>query len=202
MRNAGKSGKKLPEAIAEVLAMFPTSRPLRVMYQDEARFGRISDTRYCWAKKPTRPEVKGMLIYQYTYAYAAVSPQDGRMDSLVLPEVSSRCMQIFLDEVAQRYPDDNIVMIVDGAGWHKSNDLKLPENLRLLFLPPCSPELNPQEHLWDELREKYFHNRAFDSLGALENQLVAGLRALEADHARVKSIAGWEYIINSISNAI
>ncbi|WP_163098931.1 hypothetical protein GL267_006575 [Acidithiobacillus ferrianus] len=57
MRNAGKSGKKLPEAIAEVLAMFPTYRPLRVMYQDEARFGRISDTRYCWAKKPTRPEV-------------------------------------------------------------------------------------------------------------------------------------------------
>ncbi|MBN6743299.1 IS630 family transposase, partial [Acidithiobacillus sp. MC6.1] len=73
-----------------------------------------------------------MLIYQYTYAYAAVSPQDGRMDSLVLPEVSSRCMQIFLDEVAQRYPGDIIVMMVDGAGWHKSNDLKLPENLRLL----------------------------------------------------------------------
>ena len=93
-------------------------------------------------------------------------------------------------------------MIVDGAGWHKSNELKLPENLRLLFLPPYSPELNPQEHLWDELREKYFHNRAFDSLGALEDQLVAGLRALEADYARVKSIAGWEYIINSISNAI
>ena len=108
MRNAGKSGKKLPEAIAEVLAMFPTSRSLRVMYQDEARFGRISDTRYCWAKKPTRPEVKGMLIYQYTYAYAAVSPQDGRMDSLVLPEVSGRCMQIFLDEVVQCYPDDKI----------------------------------------------------------------------------------------------
>ena len=105
------------------------------------------------------------------------------MDSLVLPEVSGRCMQIFLDEVARRYPDDNIVMIVDGAGWHKSNDLNLPENLRLLFLPPYSPELNPQEHLWDELREKYFHNRAFDSLGALEDQLVAGLRALEADHA-------------------
>uniref|UniRef100_UPI00187264F1 transposase n=1 Tax=Acidithiobacillus thiooxidans TaxID=930 RepID=UPI00187264F1 len=89
-------------------------------------------------------------------AYAAVSPQDGRMDSLVLPEVSSKCMQIFLNEVAQRYPDENILMIMDGAGWHKSHHLQLPENLRLLFLPPYSPELNPQEHLWDELREKYF----------------------------------------------
>lgn len=60
-------------------------------------------------------------------------------------------MQVFLDEVAQRYRDENIVMMVDGAGWHKSHDLKLPENLRLLFLPPYSPELNPQEHLWDEV---------------------------------------------------
>ena len=113
-----------------------------------------------------------MLVCQYTYAYAAVSPQDGRMDSLVLPEVRGRCMQIFLDGAAQRYPDDNIVMIADGAGWHKSNDLKRPENLRLLFLPPCSPEPDPQEHLWDGLREKHFHNRAFDSLGALEDQLA------------------------------
>ncbi len=166
------------------------------MYQDEARFGRISDTRYCWAKKPLRPLVKAMLIYQYTYAYGAVSPQDGRLDSLVLPEVSSRCMQLFLCEVARRYPDENIVMIVDGAGWHKSNTLQFPHNLRLLFLPPYSPELNPQEHIWDELREKYFHNRAFESLEALEDQLVIGLRALESNHKRVKSITGWKYIIN------
>lgn len=110
-------------------------------------------------------------------------------------------MQVFLDEIAQRYCKENIVMIVDGAGWQKSSDLKPPENLRLLFLPPFSPELNPQEHLWDELREKHFHNRAFDSLGALEEQLVAGLQALEMDHERVKSITGWEYIINSISTA-
>ena len=103
-RNVGKSGKKLPEAIAEAFTMFPTARPQRVMYQDEARFGRISDTRYCWAKKPLRPEVKAMLIYQYTYAYAAVPPQDERMDSLVLPEESSKCMQIFLNEVAYVIP--------------------------------------------------------------------------------------------------
>ncbi len=82
-------------------------------------------------------------------------------------------------------------MLVDGAGWHKSNAFQFPDNLRLLFLPPYSPGPNPQEHLWDELREKYFHNRV-DSLEALEEQLVHGLRALEADHERVESIAGWE----------
>jgi transposase len=77
----------------------------------------------------------------------------------------------------------------------------LPDNLRLHFLPPYSPELNPQEHLWDELREKFFHNRAFESLDALEDQLVEGLRQLEMLPARVQSITGWEWIISSISNA-
>lgn len=99
--------------------------------------------------------------------YAAASPQDGRFDSLVLPRVNSGRMQIFLDEIASRYPDDNVVMVLDGAGWHKSNGFRLPGNLRLLFLPPYSPELNPQERLWDELREKHFHNRVFDSIDAL-----------------------------------
>lgn len=171
------------------------------MFQDEARFGRISDTRHCWCRRPTRPLVCAMVTQQYTYAYGAVSPQDGRFDSLVLPHVNSECMQIFLDEIAQRYPRDNVVMVLDGAGWHKSQTFHLPDHLRLLFLPPYSPELNPQEHLWDELREKYFHNRVFDSIDALEDHLVEGLRDLETSPARVKSITGWNCIINAVSIA-
>jgi len=171
------------------------------MFQDEARFGRISDTRYCWCRRPDRPLVQAMVTQQYTYAYGAVSPQDGCFDSLVLPQVNSDCMQLFIDEVASRHPNDNVVMVLDGAGWHKSRDFKLPDHLRLLFLPPYSPELNPQEHLWDELREKHFHNRVFDSIDALEDQLVIGLRDLENAPDRVKSITGWEWIINAVSIA-
>ena len=107
----------------------------------------------------------------------------------------------FIEEMGQRYPDENIVMVVDGAGWHRSEALALPENLQLYFLPPYSPELNPQEHIWDELREKFFHNQAFDSMDALERQLLMGLRQLEQSPETVKSIAGWEWILNSISNA-
>jgi len=193
--------KKLPNELAQIVATFPTSRPLRLMFQDEARFGRISRTRYCWARKPLRPLVKTMLVHQYVYAYGAVSPQDGHFDSLVLPRVNSQCMQIFLDEVAQRHAEENIIMVLDGAGWHRSQRFKMPDNLRFHFLPPYSPELNPQEHIWDELREKYFHNRAFDSLDALEDQLVEGLRQLEMSPQLVRSITGWTWIINSVSNA-
>ena len=146
--------------------------------------------------------VKAMVTQQYTYAYGAVSPMDGRFDSLMLPHVNSECMQVFLDEVAQRYPNDNIVMVLDGAGWHKSQSFALPENLKLHFLPPYSPELNPVEHLWDELREKHFHNRVFDSIDALEDHLVDALRAMENDVDRVASITRWPWIINTVSNAI
>ena len=97
-----------------------------------------------------------MLTQQYTYAYGAVSPLDGRFDSLILPWVNGDCMQLFVNEIAARYPHENIVMVMGGAGWHKSQAMKLAENMRILFLPPYSPELNPQEHVWDELRESSF----------------------------------------------
>jgi transposase len=168
------------------------------MFQDEARFGRISDTRHCWCPKPIRPLCQAMVTQEYTYAYAAVPIVDGELDTLILPHVNGDCMQIFLDEVAERHPNDRIVMVLDGAGWHQSHALRLPHNLHLLKLPPYSPELNPVEHLWDELREKSFHNRVFDSLDALENHLEVAMHDMEKDHERVHSIVAWPWIINSL----
>lgn len=89
-------------------------------------------------------------------------------------------MQLFVDEIAARYPYENIALVMDGAGLHKSQIMILAENTRILFLPPYSPELNPQEHVWDELREKFFHNRAFDSLDVLEIHLESALKSLES----------------------
>jgi len=57
-------------------------------------------------------------------------------------------------QVSQAHPDEFIVMVVDGASSHRSQDLRIPENIRLHRLPGYSPELNPQKHVWDELREK------------------------------------------------
>ena len=170
------------------------------MFQDEARFGRISDTRRCWCPKPIRPLCVAMVTQEYTYAYAAVSIVDGVLDSLILPHVNGDCMQLFLDEVAARHPNDRILMVLDGAGWHRSESLTLPANLRLLSQPPYSPELNPVEHLWDDLREKSFHNRVFDSLDALENHLEISLRDMKLDLNRVRSIVAWPWIVNAVTN--
>jgi len=82
------------------------------MFQDEARFGRINDVRRCWAPRPIRPLCQAMLTHEYTYAYAAIEPITGTMDALILPQVNTHCMQIFLNEVSARHPEQNIV---DGA---------------------------------------------------------------------------------------
>jgi hypothetical protein len=191
--------KKFPELIARIDREWPGEGPIRVMFQDEARFGRISDTRRCWCPKPVRPLCYAMVTQEYTYAYAAVSV-DGELDTLILPHTNSDCMQVFIDEVASRHPEDRIIMILDGAGWHTSRLLNVPDNIRLIPLPPYSPELNPTEYLWDELREKSFHNRVFNSIDALEVHLEVSLRDLEADKVRVRSIVAWPWIINSLLN--
>jgi len=89
-------------------------------------------------------------------------------------------------------------MITDGAGWHNTTSLTIPVNIRLEKLPPYSPELNPVEHLWDEVREKSFHNRVFKSIEALEDHLCESLRLMENDNQRVHSIVAWPWIINSL----
>ena len=190
--------KKLPEALARLMAGWAGSSPVKLMFQDEARFGRISDVRRCWAPFPMRPMCRGMLTHEYTYAYGAVDVVSGEFDSLILPQVNTGCTQLFLDEVAARHPVNRIIMVLDGAGWHRSVTLRPPPNMRLLSLPPYAPELNPVEHIWDELREKYFHNKTFDSIEALEDQLSEGLLALEQDISRVQSIVAWDWIINAL----
>ena len=126
------------------------------MFADEARFGRMNRPRPCWAPLGTRPEVAAQLIREYVYLYGAVSPKDGTCVFLILPAPDTECFQIFLNTVAKQYSRDLILLLVDGAGNHGSDQLVLPANIILHPLPPYSPELNPQENIWDEIREKIF----------------------------------------------
>jgi hypothetical protein len=123
--------------------------------------------------------VGARLERKYIYAFSAVSPHDGVLDSLVLPWVNAQSMSLFLAEVAHRHAAEFILMVMDQAGWHLAGELNVPENMRLLFLPPYSPELNPAEHLWEALREDCFANHVFTDLDAVETVLAEGLLALQ-----------------------
>lgn len=202
MRPVSRLLKKLPEIIEVMQSQLSAPpQPLRLMFQDEARFGRIHVPRRCWAPRGIRPQVCSQIVREYTYVFAAVSPHDGTLDTLVLPEVNATTMSLFLAEVARRHPRDKILMVLDGAGWHRALDLVLPQNIHLSWLPPYSPQLNPTEHIWEEIREKWFPNLIFHSLTAVEDRLVEALSALEADPQRVAALAGFDWIINIPMNA-
>lgn len=119
------------------------------------------------------------------------------MDSLILPEVNAEAMSIFLEELARRHPHEAILLVLDGAGWHRAKELRVPENISLLPLPPYSAELNPVEHIWDELREKWFQNVVFNSIEAVEDRLVEALVTLEKDNTRVFNLTSFPWIISS-----
>jgi len=163
-------------------------RPTLLMAQDEGRFGRASDPKRAWAPPHVRPLVPHQFIREYVYAYAAVAPKIGKMVSLVLPYSNTEMMNIFLEQVSKDFCSYFIIMQVDQAGWHDSNDLVIPENIRLLYQPAYSPELNPVEHIWEEIREKRFYNKNSESLDKVMQNLCDGLMELESDPQHIRSM--------------
>jgi len=151
----------------------------------------------CWIKGE-RPTVPCQTVRENTYAYAAVNPFNGEMISLILPYANAKVMNIFLEEISRRQADRFTLLFLDQAGWHIAKELQIPYNIRLVYIPSYSPELNPTEHVWDEIREKFFHNITFDSISALEDRLEIALKELELDMPRVHSMTSFPWIVNEV----
>ena len=134
-------------------------RRVRLMFQDEARFGRMVRIRRCWARSPQRPTVCNGYEREFVYVYGAVSPLEGEHDWMLCREMNTVRMTEFLAQVSAAHAKEFMLMVVDGASSHVSKDLVVPENMRLLRLPPYAPELNPQEHVWKAGRKATTHNQ-------------------------------------------
>lgn len=165
-----------------------------MLFQDEARFGRISDRRRCWAPWPSRPVVASQIVREYLYVCAAVCPCDGHLASLTVPWIDTDTMSLFLDHTARSFPQEHCIMFFDRAGWHIAKALRTPSNLQLEFLPSWSPELNPAEALWECLREDYIGHQVFDSLDQVEACVCGGLHDLHHDSKRVKSMTNYRWL--------
>jgi putative transposase len=134
------------------------------------------------------------MVREYVYVFAAVCASLGCLTTLILPMANTQMMNLFLAHVSEEFAGYFIVMLLDRAGWHMAKGLTVPENIRLLPLPARSPELNPAEHIWEELREKSLPNQSFHSLTALENTLCEGLNQLADDPARIRSLTDFPYM--------
>ena len=166
------------------------------MFADEAKFGRISEPRRCWAPAPLRPEAPCQVVREYIHAFVAVAPHKGILDSLILPRADAGMMSLFLAEVRRQHPRHFIIMVLDGAGMNSSAHLRVPKNMRIVLQPPYSPRLNPVEPIWGEVHEKAFPNIDAKDLNEIEDRLAEELRNLGKDRARVRSITGFDWILD------
>lgn len=165
------------------------------MFQDEAGFGRINKPKYCWCVKGIRPSVPCHHIREYRYVYGAVEPKTGESSFLIMPYCNTDCMNVFLEHISNSYPDDIIVLVCDGASWHKSKSLKVPKNVYLLHIPPYTPEMNPIEQIWREIRTQGFKNEVFATLDKVVERLCKTIQNLSPQ--TIKSITARDWILST-----
>ncbi|MCS4139390.1 transposase [Salinibacter ruber] len=143
--------------------------------------------------KPIQVQKPG---YQNFYLYGAVEPTTGERFLLERPNLDSDGFQDFLDGFSRRFPQSTNILILDNGRFHKARALSIPENVRLIFLPPYSPELNPIERLWEDLKG----HLAFDlheTLSELKERVSEKLRSY-TDEA-VASLTGYQYLVAAAS---
>ena len=136
------------EQIDAIAGQHP-DRELRVYFEDEARFGTQGTITRVWARKGSRPRAVRQNGRELLYVLMAVCISTGSASALIMPELNTAVLNLFLEQFARELPKGvHAVLIWDGAGYHTSGDLVVPENVSLIQLPPYSPESNPVENLW------------------------------------------------------
>ena len=154
-------------------------KPLEIWFQDEARVGQQGTTTRVWARRGTRPRAVRDTRYEWAYIFGAVCPQRGVGAGLVLPRANTAAMNLHLAEIADTVaPGAHAVVVLDGAGWHRGDDLVVPPNLTLLKLPPYAPELKNK-----------LAQRLYDDYRAIVDACCQAWNDFVADPARVTSVS-------------
>jgi transposase len=166
-----------------------------VFSQDESRFGLLTVRRRRLTARGVPPVGPVQHVFQWFYVYGAVEPTTGERFFLELPYLNATNFQIFVDLFAQAYPDSLNLLVLDNSGAHTAQQLHLPANVGLVFLPPYCPELNPIERVWRDLKDAlaWLH---FPNLEAQQDYMADLLRAYEA--ATLQSLTSYPYFVEAI----
>jgi transposase len=168
----------------------PAGRPVRVWMADESRYGLHSFTRRCWSLSGVRVVKPSQQKYQWGYVYGALEVVSGAAEFRFMPSVNLDFSRDFLQQIAERDPEAEHVVIWDQAGFHQRPGAKtLPERIHVLPLPPYSPELNPVEKLWDVIKDAVA-NRVYTALGRIEGALTEALRPFWESSERTLRLVG------------
>ncbi len=175
-------------------AAHPRAR-VEVWAHDQARRGLKPIVRRVWARRGQRPGAISTHGFEGSYVYGFVHPRDGRTQWCLLPEVNTGAMQLALNEFvrAERLgPRKHVVLVVDGASWHRSPKLQRPAGLHFVHLPPCTPELQPAERLWPLINEGVA-NRPFATIQGLDRALGSRCRQLLQQAGRIRALTQYHW---------
>ena len=148
----------------EIAAEQAPGKPIEIWWQDEARVGQKNKITRRWARRGTRPSAPKDQRTASAYIFGAICPKDGKGAALVMPRCDTDAMSLHLAEIAaQIAPGAHAALLVDQAGWHLARRLVVPPNITMIPLPAKCPELNPQENVWQFMRDNWLSNRIFKS---------------------------------------
>ena len=184
---------QLPRQLAAVAAAHPKRR-MRLYFEDESRFGQQGTTTRVWARRGSRPTAVRQTEYEYLWVIGVACPETGKAEGLLSPRLNTDVINIFLGQFAKTLPEDEqAVVIWDGAGFHTSHHLEVPENVTLLQLPAYSPELNPIENLWHYLKSHFWSNRDYADYDALEAAAIHAWQRAVLDPELMKTVCAAPY---------
>lgn len=138
--------------------------------------------------------VKVDYRYEAVYLYGAIEPLTGKRFFLEFSHLTSECFQCFMDQFSQEFPESLNVLVVDNGRFHHAKTLEIPANVVLLFLPPYSPELNPIERFWQDLKAKIFAQTS-KTLQALQAKVTETLLAYS--DATIAQQTAFSHFINA-----
>jgi len=133
-----------------------------------------------------------------TWLYGAVEPKTGEGFFYEMKTLDTAHFQEFLNEFSKAYPNSLNIIQLDNGSFHKSEDLEIPENVILLFQPSNSPELNPIERVWEEMKKRMRWEN-YPTLNALQKAIQEILETLETEV--LASLTGWDWILDALSRA-
>jgi len=141
----------------------------------------------CLTAAGVKPVVKYQHAFKNTYLYGSFSPIDGDAFVYEIEGTTSEIFYRYLVEFSKHRPDELKIIIIDNAGFHSLKQFSLPENIRLVRIPPYTPELNPSEKIWHFIKQHY-KNIVFNDLQSVKEWLHDFIRN-KLNTNRVMSVA-------------
>ena len=150
--------------------------------------------------KGIKPVGKYKHSYKYFWLWGSFSPITGDAHYMISDGVSKNAFIAYLNDLSLYKPRELKILIIDNAAFHSTKDIKLPENIILIPIPPYCPELNPAEKMWQFFKNK-IAMKIYKSLDQLEQKLVELIK--DTNSHKIKSITSYKYLVenyNSIFN--